>query len=621
MARIATLGPILVLGALALGVGSPAAAQRSVDIERFNPALDTEGFLGLQASRTPGPGRWNFEFWLNYSLNPLLLNLDDDTEQDVIDSRLNGHFLFQIGLFGRLALGVEMPLTLYQDVRQGVLLDELGEVDAVAAGDPRILARYRFLGEDSTVERERNEGYGVAVQAGVSLPIGSDDAFTSEEGVTTELSAIADFHLLGAGVGAQIGWRHRFEPQTVLGARFRDELEVALGLKLPIPVTRDLVGILEARWITDLGSPGFNGPINYVEGDLGVRIRRGDITLTGVVGTGFTGAVGAPSFRTMLAIGWNPRVLDSDGDGVPDDSDQCEFLPEDFDGFEDEDGCLDPDNDNDLIPDHDDRCPNEEAEEFRDEDEDGCTDPLVDGDNDGVEDSQDSCPGQAEDQDGFQDEDGCPEPDNDQDEVLDAQDACPTEAEDRDGFQDDDGCPDVDNDGDGRPDSEDECPNAVEDQDGFDDDDGCPDPDNDRDGVVDAEDQCADEREVINGVDDDDGCADRGGRVLVRLGETQWTGRLPFERDQSLGTLGEATVDQLARLLISRFPDRFAIHIGGIAGSDEEKAAAAATRTQTLQAALIARRVPAERFTIEVDARNDSGLVVRPAPAPSAPTD
>jgi hypothetical protein len=49
-------------------------------------------------------------------------------------------------------------------------------------------------------------------------------------------------------------------------------------------------------------------------------------------------------------------------------------LPEDRDGFQDEDGCADDDNDGDMIVDEDDRCPNASAEEGRDEDEDGCTD-------------------------------------------------------------------------------------------------------------------------------------------------------------------------------------------------------------------------------------------------------
>jgi outer membrane protein OmpA-like peptidoglycan-associated protein len=119
-----------------------------------------------------------------------------------------------------------------------------------------------------------------------------------------------------------------------------------------------------------------------------------------------------------------PAPGDQDGDGYPDDVDKCPTKPENFQGFEDEDGCPD--------------------------------DPDTDGD--GIPDSRDQCELLAEDKDGFLDEDGCPDPDNDLDGLLDGSDKCPNEPEDPDGYQDEDGCPDLDNDGDGFADLDDECP-------------------------------------------------------------------------------------------------------------------------------------------------------------------
>jgi OOP family OmpA-OmpF porin len=121
-----------------------------------------------------------------------------------------------------------------------------------------------------------------------------------------------------------------------------------------------------------------------------------------------------------------PKIGDMDGDGILDNVDNCPKEPEDKDGFQDEDGCPDPDNDGDGIPDVSDKCPME-----------------------------------PEDHDGYQDEDGCPEPDNDADGLSDRLDQCPNEPEDKDGFQDEDGCPDPDNDKDGIPDSADACPNEF----------------------------------------------------------------------------------------------------------------------------------------------------------------
>lgn len=101
------------------------------------------------------------------------------------------------------------------------------------------------------------------------------------------------------------------------------------------------------------------------------------------------------------------RAGDRDRDGIPDDVDKCPDNPEDFDGYQDTDGCPDADNDGD-----------------------------------GVVDAQDQCPGQAEDFDGFEDNDGCPDLDNDKDGILDKDDKCPSAAETFNGYEDTDGCPD-----------------------------------------------------------------------------------------------------------------------------------------------------------------------------------
>lgn len=76
----------------------------------------------------------------------------------------------------------------------------------------------------------------------------------------------------------------------------------------------------------------------------------------------------------------DPNNSDTDGDGLLDGEDNCPNLPEDFDGFEDEDGCPDVDNDNDGILDVDDKCPGE-AETFNNyQDTDGCPDEIPETD-------------------------------------------------------------------------------------------------------------------------------------------------------------------------------------------------------------------------------------------------
>lgn len=133
-------------------------------------------------------------------------------------------------------------------------------------------------------------------------------------------------------------------------------------------------------------------------------------------------------------------VVDTDGDGFPDNRDGCVNRAEDKDGFDDKDGC-----------------------------------PDLDNDGDGINDEFDKCPNAAEDKDGFEDADGCPDADNDGDGVPDAADACPNQPEDLDGHQDSDGCIDADNDGDGIHDCCDGAPGDPEVYNGYLDKDGIPD--------------------------------------------------------------------------------------------------------------------------------------------------
>ena len=160
-------------------------------------------------------------------------------------------------------------------------------------------------------------------------------------------------------------------------------------------------------------------------------------------GPRYTTGFEAADLRGFLGFIFEPSIGDRDGDGIKDDVDKCPDEPEDFDGFQDEDGCPDPDNDNDGILDVDDRCPNEP------EDHDGDRGRRrlprgSDGDRDGdgiLGLARTSAPTMPEDKDGFEDDDGCPEPDNDKDGIPDKQRHCPNDPEDKDGFEDDDGCP------------------------------------------------------------------------------------------------------------------------------------------------------------------------------------
>lgn len=189
-----------------------------------------------------------------------------------------------------------------------------------------------------------------------------------------------------------------------------------------------------------------------------------------------------------------PKVVDADGDGVPDAKDKCPNIA----GASTAMGC--PDMDKDGVADTEDQCPTSPGPAE--------TKGCPDSDNDGVADSEDQCPDAAgkvngcpdTDGDGIPDKDdkcplemgrfnGCP--DKDFDGVADNEDECPDQA----GTPENKGCPEkpaapattaaADTDGDGVPDSEDLCPSTAGKLK------GCPDSDND--GIADMEDECPDQ--------------------------------------------------------------------------------------------------------------------------------
>ncbi|MDH5493073.1 MAG: hypothetical protein OEY14_14055, partial [Myxococcales bacterium] len=86
-------------------------------------------------------------------------------------------------------------------------------------------------------------------------------------------------------------------------------------------------------------------------------------------------AIEAPAIEAPWEV--EDSELDSDGDGFGDEVDGCPLEPEDADGFEDEDGCPDPDNDADGVGDASDACPMQPETLNGVEDEDGCPDDGV----------------------------------------------------------------------------------------------------------------------------------------------------------------------------------------------------------------------------------------------------
>ncbi len=462
-----------VLAALALVFCTQQALAQdgSLPAQQFAPApggdnnyVTVQG-TGVLPGFMPAVG-----LYLNYAHDPLILRRVDTTEQiSLIEHHLQLDLIAAIGLFDVLEFGLDLPLTVYQT--SGPATDTLKPqaINAFTAGDLRLYVPKWSIYDDP-------EGFGAALLAVVTLPTGSPDNLQGNKTVTFEPRAVLGYHFVeNFRLSLSAGLIIR-EKQKLYNIDLGNELTFGAGLEYRFEEPK-LAIIAEAygKFSIESDTQAEERPVEVA---LAARWWAADQhALTLGVARGLTDGYGSPDFRVFLGYNFTPREDgDPDRDGIKGKADACPDDPEDFDGFEDENGCPDRDNDKDRVLDTRDGAPG--AGGF------------------GV------CMNDPEDIDGFQDDDGCPDPDNDNDKILDKDDKCPNEAEDMDAFQDEDGCPDPDNDNDGVPDVKDgavgengfgACMNDPEDIDKFQDEDGCPDPDNDGDGILDVNDDCPDD--------------------------------------------------------------------------------------------------------------------------------
>ncbi len=473
MRRIAPLLIVLMVSASTVQAQEPTPA---VDIQRFHPVAASHGFVGVETASQLPALRPGFDLWLTYADKPLQLSSPSGARQvGIVDGIFSGHLRAGFGITDWAQVDVRFPFLQITKVGDQGLGGFGGQEDAFSLGDIWLEGRFRLLAEEKL--------FGVTVLPFITFPTG-DPALHQTAGVPTFGAKVAvSKRWKYIHVGAHIGYRLKPGHAELRNLASDDEIPFAIGVGAsPLPDLLDInvelvgAGIVGPGRDALAGSPlmdAVHSPLElWVDARLWLPFGL-DVVVGG--GPGLTQGAGTPAGRFFLGAGWSPPLGggDPDKDGIRGKKDLCPDEAEDFDEFEDTDGCLDFDNDGD-----------------------------------GISDGGDTCPNEPEDVDGFEDRDGCPDPDNDGDGVPDGRDACPVDAEDVDGFEDADGCPDLDDDGDGIPDVADACPNAAEDLDGFRDADGCPEPDNDEDGILDGDDLCPNEPEEFNGERDEDGCPD-----------------------------------------------------------------------------------------------------------------
>ncbi|MEZ4339441.1 MAG: OmpA family protein [Sandaracinaceae bacterium] len=588
---------LLGLTLAALAWAAPASAQTRFDPQFFHPTTSQRtNPLGVWSALVLHDGSFNVGLLGHYDHSPLVVrNESGERIYAIVGHQASMHVFGAFGLFEYLEIGADLPIILSQegDAIPTIPGFDVGAQDVGAGiGDIRLTAKLRFF---ETNTEDSPGGAAMALVLDGYFPTGDETRYQGDDwriAPRLVLDGITDTqHRVSLNVGFTYRQESDFSGLSVgptfdwgLAATFVTEyVHVVPEIRGSLVMTADHIDFEEIP----------------MEADLAIRILPiQEIQIQVGGGVGLFQGFGAPDFRVLLGGSYQfVPPSDRDGDGILNDDDECPDDPEDFDEFEDENGCPDPDNDQDQILDDPDECPNQPEDRDGFEDENGCPDP--DNDQDGILDEPDECPNDAEDVDGFEDENGCPDPDNDQDRILDVNDQCPNDPEDMNGVEDEDGCPEVDSDGDGLLDPVDQCPQEPEDVDGFEDENGCPDPDNDQDGILDVDDRCPMEPEVINGVDDTDGCPDESA-IVVTCAALEIHDSIFFETDSDvIRSVSFTLMNQIVAVMNAR-RDILRVSVEGHTddrGSDEHNLDLSQRRAASVVRYLVEHGIAAGRLT------------------------
>ncbi len=503
-------------------LASSAAMAQGFDAQSYHPSPNAGNSHWAQPSAiTPDHLEWGAGLSLNYASNVLVQrDGNGDAVHTPIASLLTMNLMGSFGITGDLDIALDVPLHMVMSGDAAPAGTDFLEVEGgFGIGDIRLLPRYRFY--SSGFDGARG-GIHLAGEFGVVLPTGDSDNF---QGGGFQLAPRLLATLANNGSSSlTLSFGYLMRESSYFGQadlEVDDALTWGIGFTAGVSDSFSFVGDVHGEIgyasITEGTEP------HPIEGIIGGQIHLDGIDIGIGLGRGLSHGFGVPGFRGILSFNYGKATdLDRDGDEILNSDDACPDEAEDYDRFEDEDGCPEPDNDGDGVLDRPDRCDDE-----------------------------------PEDIDGFEDEDGCPDPDNDGDLILDADDMCPDEAEDIDLFNDEDGCPEPDNDEDGVLDGDDACVNSPEDIDEFEDADGCPELDNDGDDILDADDACPMEAEVLNGIDDTDGCPEPSRIHLnFRTGEIQFLEEtVLFDGASSNLTNGGFTAINQIAAAMAAYPD------------------------------------------------------------------
>ena len=347
---------------------TPALAQVTngeipeINAQTFRPTIDGDGLLWVDDAGRRRGSLAGGRLLLQYVDDPLVYVDTNDVETSLVSSVLQLDLMGGLNL-GPVRLGLDLPVYLRSE--SAVVGGESGIGDL--AGDIKL-----------TLLDKPDGPIDVALSSRLWVPTSSVQTALGNRELAWEVAALLSREFGPLLVALNVGTRGGPE-EDLENIRLNDGFIARLGLGLDLSPRSGIAveGATTLPYTAPLSNPAAS-PIELMGSGYVYPGKRSPLVLRAGAGAGLTPGIGSPDFRVVIGMGIEPRgETDRDGDGYPDSQDGCPDEPEDFDKFQDEDGCPDPDNDDDGILDVDDSCPNvpEDIDEF--EDRDGCPEPTV----------------------------------------------------------------------------------------------------------------------------------------------------------------------------------------------------------------------------------------------------
>ena len=311
------------LALLAGGSAHAADGLPEFDVQNVRPTIDSKRTLLTDDAGLAPSNTFMSRFVLSTARDMLTFAPKGGTEVSVLKDLITGDFIFGYTV-SRFRIGLDVPVVFSST---SDVLDGGGGL-----GDMAIDLRGTILNpEDGPIGVALSTRFGVPT-ATVDLPIGNS-------GIGYEAALILDKRMGDLLAAANIGYRGR-PPAALDNITVDDQIATRFGLGYQLTpavgVSGDVVGHITASDMGNSAGGAWEGLVGgWYRFDEAWVVRLG-------VGSGLSDGIGTSKFRSMLSVGYEPEpVLDSDSDGLTDRMDRCPDESEDFDGYEDSDGCPD----------------------------------------------------------------------------------------------------------------------------------------------------------------------------------------------------------------------------------------------------------------------------------------